>query len=499
MAGNSSVTGDQAITFTDNMSFDGTSRGGAMSLDGQLWIGSTASNRANNGGHVRLGTLTAGTGVTITNGPGSITIGLNGSVVGETITGNTGGGLSPVLGNWNIFAAATASGTNPVSTAGSGNTLTVNVQRSQAIAATDATKIGLSAFDSAAFDVDANGFVQLNGGGIATTSFHPNSGTDPVVPTAAGLVNIVGTGSLTVVGSLNTLTPQLTGLTNHAVLVGAGTSTINSGAPLIGATGTVFLGNTGADPGWGSTLAGSFTLSKAVSGSDVSFNVINTSDTASSTANIIAAVAGTSAGDATTQYIVTGTTTWTQGVDNSASDAFVIAASTALGTTNTISIQTTGEINFPLQTSVSAFLGTTASNVTGNNTSVNLGQQTVALTEIFDQNNDFSPGDGSTTPATFTAPVTGRYLVCLSILFQDVIAIATSQTQLISSNRNWTNGNTGTSFTGNMPMNFSAIIDMDAADTLTFRCVVNGVGADTSDVFGAATNPRTFVSVDLIC
>ena len=73
MAGNSSIQNDQTVTFTDNMSFDGTDRGGAMVSDGQLWIGSTSSNRPNNGGHVRLGTLSSTDGsINIVNGPGSI-------------------------------------------------------------------------------------------------------------------------------------------------------------------------------------------------------------------------------------------------------------------------------------------------------------------------------------------------------------------------------------------------------------------------------------------
>jgi hypothetical protein len=73
MSGNSSITGDQSISYTDNISFDGTHRGGAMTTDGQLWIGATASDRANNGGHVRLGNLTSLDGsIGITTGPGQI-------------------------------------------------------------------------------------------------------------------------------------------------------------------------------------------------------------------------------------------------------------------------------------------------------------------------------------------------------------------------------------------------------------------------------------------
>lgn len=171
MAGNNSIRGDETVTFTDNMSFDGTERGGKMTTDGQLWIGATALP------HVRLGSLTAGTGVSITNGSGTITIGLSGAVVGQTITGNTGGALSPVLGNWNILGSATPSGTNPVSSAGSGNTLVLNVQRSQAVASTDLTRVGLAAFNSAQFSVDANGFVALNAGGFTWNNVTAASAT----------------------------------------------------------------------------------------------------------------------------------------------------------------------------------------------------------------------------------------------------------------------------------------------------------------------------------
>lgn len=115
MSGTSNITGLESITFTDNMSFDGTERGGAMTLDGQLWIGSTA------GRHVRLGTLTAGTGVSITNGSGSITIGLTGGGIAvEHLTANSGGALNPDgSNNFNIV------GLSGSKTSGSGSTITI--------------------------------------------------------------------------------------------------------------------------------------------------------------------------------------------------------------------------------------------------------------------------------------------------------------------------------------------------------------------------------------
>lgn len=115
MAGFSNITGDESIMFADNASFDGTERGGKLTTDGQLWIGSTSSP------HVRTGSLTAGTGITISNGAGTISISTNGAVVPNTITGNTGGALSPTAGNWNVI------GVGSITNSGAGSTLTVQL------------------------------------------------------------------------------------------------------------------------------------------------------------------------------------------------------------------------------------------------------------------------------------------------------------------------------------------------------------------------------------
>jgi len=73
--GFSSVTGDETIMFADNASFDGTQRGGKMTTNGQLWIGSTASP------HVKLGNLTStNSSVTITNGSGTINLAAGGAI-----------------------------------------------------------------------------------------------------------------------------------------------------------------------------------------------------------------------------------------------------------------------------------------------------------------------------------------------------------------------------------------------------------------------------------
>lgn len=69
----------------------------------------------------------------------------------------TAGGIIHVAG------AVVAAGTTPFTTVGNAgtNTETWNIQLSQAIASTNATNVGLSAFNSADFTVDANGFVSI--------------------------------------------------------------------------------------------------------------------------------------------------------------------------------------------------------------------------------------------------------------------------------------------------------------------------------------------------
>jgi len=66
-----------------------------------------------------LVTYTEGSGIVITGGLNTIDFSLDGGVVGETITGDSGGALSPTLGNWSIL------GLSGSKTSGSGSTLTI--------------------------------------------------------------------------------------------------------------------------------------------------------------------------------------------------------------------------------------------------------------------------------------------------------------------------------------------------------------------------------------
>lgn len=113
MAGWDSLKGDEDIMYADNVSFDGTNRGGKVTSNGQLLIGADSSP------HIRVSTLTAGTGMTITNGEGSITLDAS---TATPLSFPTDSGTATPAAN-----ALTVSGGTMLNTSGSGATLTVNL------------------------------------------------------------------------------------------------------------------------------------------------------------------------------------------------------------------------------------------------------------------------------------------------------------------------------------------------------------------------------------
>lgn len=134
-----------------------------------------------------------------------------------TLTGNSGGAVGPSAGNVNVV--------------GDGTTITIT---------------GNPATNTLT--------ASLIGGHAAIEEFIPDTGTSPVVPTAGGIVTMSGSGSIQTVGGTNQLTTQLTGLTNHNVLVGAGTSTITKVPP--STSGFVLTSNgAAADPSFQSVSA----------------------------------------------------------------------------------------------------------------------------------------------------------------------------------------------------------------------------------------------------
>ena len=102
----------QAPTFSGTLAVANGGTGQTTYTNGQLLIGNTTGNT------LTKATLTAASGVSITNGTGSISIGMSGSYTG-TFTASTG--LTATTGNITATAGSVAAGTNIYVNATSGN------------------------------------------------------------------------------------------------------------------------------------------------------------------------------------------------------------------------------------------------------------------------------------------------------------------------------------------------------------------------------------------
>lgn len=194
---------DNDVVYGTNVDFTGTTPVLPRVLNpGELLIGSSIAPR------IRVATLTAGANITITNGDGTIQIDA------------TGGGAGTMTGL--VPDAATAPGTNPVLPNGGGNiiitggqiaasalanvirtnslaanTMTIEIQRSTTAAVSTPADNGVSHFDNTIFTVGVGGFVSLVGGSVPPAQkfdidIATGAGTDPVVPSALGVVTITG-------------------------------------------------------------------------------------------------------------------------------------------------------------------------------------------------------------------------------------------------------------------------------------------------------------------
>lgn len=247
-----------------------------------------------------------GTDISTAGSGNTITISFSGTAL-ATLTGNSGGAVSPTLSNINTL------GTGSITVVGSPGTSTLTTQltgltnHNVLVGAGTATitkvppsaAAGIPLISSGAAADPVFGTALVVGGGTGDTSFTSYAvicggttatgplqsiasvGTSPQVLTSngagalptfqavsasgaittitgnsggaespsAGNFNILGTGSITVVGSANTETVQLTGLTNHAVLVGAASATITNIGPSA-STGQILQNNAAADPSY---------------------------------------------------------------------------------------------------------------------------------------------------------------------------------------------------------------------------------------------------------
>ena len=149
-----------------------------------------------------------------------------------------------------------------------------------------------------------------------------------------------------------------------------------------------------------------------------------------------------------------------------------------------IAISANGEVTMAAQPCVLAYNSATDSNVTGAGTLTTIDFDT----EVFDQNGDFASD-------AFTAPIAGRYAFFANVRVDGVTSsMNASAFNIVASNRTFsTERGHGEDTNGRVNMWVSAIVDMDAADTVTITVQNGGESGDVHDIAGDS-NPRTFIS-----
>ena len=162
------------------------------------------------------------------------------------------------------------------------------------------------------------------------------------------------------------------------------------------------------------------------------------------------------------------------GLDDSADD-LVIGLGSSLGTTTHMAFDETGAVTKPLQPAFLVHPSTGQDNI-----SLDSNVTVVWGTEVFDINADFASN-------TFTAPVTGKYQLNVSMRIDNLDAdTASYEVEITSSNRTYTTvispGTLDSDATYGMPLSLSCLADMDASDTVYVRINVGSGGAAQADI-----------------
>jgi hypothetical protein len=146
-----------------------------------------------------------------------------------------------------------------------------------------------------------------------------------------------------------------------------------------------------------------------------------------------------------------------------------------------LQIDSNGIITTVNQPMVHAYIGTGGTNVTGDGTVYTLPFDS----EITDQNSDFNTGT-----YTFTAPVDGTYLVCVTVRNGSCTGTSVgAQLKIVTSNRDYIIFNLIFDSGASLDINGAEQVDMDAGDTLTITESISNVNSGkAADINGGATN-----------
>ena len=151
----------------------------------------------------------------------------------NTLTSNIGGAVPPTAGNINVLGENNITGTGVPAT----STITFNITGTTI----HDVQIG-----------NASGSLTSVPNGTTGQVLLANTGSDPSwgsVPTAGFVTSVSGGNNITITGTASAPIVNVSGTTQFTLQVGNATASLSSLA--IGATNTVLLGNTGANPSFG--------------------------------------------------------------------------------------------------------------------------------------------------------------------------------------------------------------------------------------------------------
>lgn len=215
--------------------------------------------------------------VNIVSGTNEMDFTVNGSLFGKTITGNTGGPLSPVLGNWNIVGNNTALNGFATYITGSGNTLLSNSFGTAKWVVNPIAGVGTHTTIQSAITTASSGDNIFITQGTYTENLTLKSGVNLIAYAAISANNasqpqtrIIGTHTLASgLVNIHDINLQMTSVPSAIVTLSSGNltlvncSVIISGAQAFVATGGVFSFQSCYIPNAGSGSSGTFNLTNA--------------------------------------------------------------------------------------------------------------------------------------------------------------------------------------------------------------------------------------------
>lgn len=493
-----------------------------------------------------------GTHLTVTGNPGTntLTISLIGSGVVETLTGDTGGAVSPTAGNINIIADQAGKNCgSTVKVSGSGSTLTLNVTDSSANTLVGNLSGNLTLSGTANSILGSNGLRALTTGSfnsfvgsafagdlITTGSYNTGCGAGTLDSLVSGNNNIAlgyGAGGALTSNESGCL---LIGSTNNNAIYGgfagaAGFTVIGHSSPIL----HNYPGSTAATANGGNTFvganAGNFTLTG--SGSNSANNALGTGalqelttgnrndamgaftlrKLTTGTGNLAlghnaAYNSGANTGLTTGSYnIIIGYDSGDSMTSSESSNIYINNIGVT-GESNKIRIGTYGTgalqqdqayivgiVTLPQQPAFSAYKSSATANATGAGTYITV----ICDTEEYDIGGNYNSGTG-----VFTAPLAGVYMFNATVNFVNLSAAmlgaqlyltiagtgpCVGSRTLMTVNAYDTRNQT----TNGFDITGSASVYLNAGDTAIIEAGISGGAGDTATLQGAA-DPRTFIS-----